>query len=92
MITVTFNLDERTVTQIRRTAERLGIAQSQVVRHAIAEYVARTDRVSERERLRRLTVLDRLRTAPASRSGATVRAELRAIRVARRNGGRHSVR
>jgi hypothetical protein len=92
MVKVTFSLDEATVAEIRRTAERLGTAQSQVVRDAVAEYAARTDRVSERERLRRLVVLDRLRKAPASRMAAGVDAELRALRTARRTGGRRSGR
>ncbi|HEU4787407.1 MAG TPA: ribbon-helix-helix protein, CopG family [Gemmatimonadaceae bacterium] len=92
MVKVTFSLNEATVAEIRRTAERLGTAQSQVVRDAVAEYAARTDRVSERERLRRLTILDRLRKTPASRTAAAVDAELRALRTARRTGGRRSGR
>ena len=92
MVKVTFSLDEATVTEIRRTAERLGTAQSHVVREAVAEYAARTDRVSERERLRTLTVLEGLRKVPASRKVAAVDGELRAIRAARRAGGRRSAR
>jgi metal-responsive CopG/Arc/MetJ family transcriptional regulator len=92
MVKVTFSLDEATVTEIRRTAERLGTAQSHVVREAVAEYAARADRVSERERLRTLTVLESLRTTPASRKAAAVDGELRAIRAARRAGGRRSAR
>ena len=92
MVKVTFSLDDATVEAIRRTAERLGTAQSQVIREAVAEYAARTDRVSERERLRTLAILDTLRAAPTSRSAAAVDAELRAIRSARRSGGRRSGR
>lgn len=92
MVKVTFSLDEATVAEIRRTAERLGAAQSQVVRDAVAEYAARSDRVGERERLRRLAILDRLRKAPASRSATAVDAELRGLRAARRAGGRRSGR
>jgi hypothetical protein len=92
MVKVTFSLDEATVAEIRRTAERLGAAQSHVVREAVAEYAARTDRVSERERLRTLTVLESLRQAPASRGAGAVDAELRAVRAARRAGGRRSAR
>jgi predicted transcriptional regulator len=90
MVKVTFSLDEETVAEIRRTAERLGTAQSHVVREAVAEYAARTDRVSERERLRTLEVLENLRNAPASRPARAVDAELRGIRAARRRGGRRS--
>jgi len=90
MVKVTFSLDDATVAEIRRTAARLGTAQSQVVREAVAEYAARTDRVSERERLRALSVLEKLRRAPASRRAGAVDAELRAHRAARRTGGRRS--
>jgi hypothetical protein len=92
MVKVTFSLDEATVEAIRRTAERLGTAQSHVVREAVAEYAARTDRVSERERLRTVGILEMLRATPVSRSAAAVDAELRAIRSARRGGGRRSGR
>jgi hypothetical protein len=92
MVKVTFSLDEATVAAIRRTAERLGTAQSHVVREAVAEYAARTDRVSERERLRALSILESLRKAPVSRASGAVDAELRTIRAARRAGGRRAAR
>jgi predicted transcriptional regulator len=92
MVKVTFTLDDATVAEIRRTAERLGTAQSHVVREAVAEYAARADRVSERERLRTLTILDSLRKAPASRTAGAVDAELRAVRAARHTGGRRTAR
>ncbi len=92
MVKVTFSLDDETVREIRRTAERLGTAQSQVVREAVAEYAARADRVSERERLRTLTVLQALKKAAPSRADAAVDTELRAVRTARRTGGRRSTR
>jgi Arc/MetJ-type ribon-helix-helix transcriptional regulator len=92
MVKVTFSLDEATVAEIRRTAERLGTAQSHVVREAVAEYAARADRVSERERLRALTILERLRKTPASRPAAAVDDELRVLRAARRKGGRRAAR
>lgn len=88
MVKVTFSLDKETVEQLRRTANRLGRAQSQVVREAVADYASRTDRLPERERLRLLDVLDRIRGATATRSGKSVDAELAAIRDARRTGGR----
>ena len=92
MVKMTFTLDDATVVEIRRTADRLGIAQSHVVREAIAAYAARTDRVSERERLRTVTILETLREAPTSRPSSAVDNELRAIRAARRTGGRRSAR
>ena len=84
MVKVTYSLDDATVRRIRRTAERLGRPQSQVVREAVAEYDARTDRLSEAERLRMLEVLDRLRSEPVTRSQASVDAELREVRLSRR--------
>ena len=92
MVKVTFTLDDATVAEIRRTAERLGTAQSHVVREAVAEYAARADRVSERERLRTLTILESLRKAPASHTAGAVDAELRTVRAARRKGGRRTAR
>jgi len=92
MVKVTFTLDEATVAEIRRTAARLGTAQSHVVREAVAEYAARADRMSERDRLHALTVLESLRKAPRSRGALAVDAELRAVRAARRTGGRRSAR
>ena len=89
---MTFTLDDATVAEIRRTAQRLGTPQSHVVREAVAEYAARADRVSERERLRTLTILESLRKAPAPRAASAVDSELRAVRAARRTGGRRSTR
>lgn len=88
MARVTFSLDEATVAQIRQTAARLGKAQSHVVRDAVADYAARADRLSERERLQALGVLERLREAKPTRPAAEVEAELKSIRSARRAGGR----
>jgi len=92
MVKVTFRLDEETVAEIRRTAARLGTAQSRVVREAVAEFAARADRVTERERLRVLGVLEALRPAAPTRSAAAVDAELRAVRGARKQGGRRHTR
>lgn len=88
MARVTFSLDEATVDQIRRTAARLRKPQSHVVRDAVADYAARSDRLSERERLTALNLLDRLREARPTRSASEVDAELRSLRAARRVGGR----
>ena len=92
MVKVTFTLDDGTVAELRRTSARLGTPQSQVVREAVAEYAARADRLPERDRLRMLRVLEALQAAPASRRGATVDAELRDLRAARRRGGRRASR
>ena len=88
MVRVTFSLDEATVDQIRRTASRLRKAQSHVVRDAVADYAARSDRLSERERLHALGVLARLRDAKPTRPARDVDAEMTDLRTARRHGGR----
>ena len=88
MARITFSLDDATVAQIRQTAARLRTPQSHVVRDAVADFAARTDRLSERERQHRLGVLEALRDVKATRPAAEVDAELRAIRSARRAGGR----
>jgi metal-responsive CopG/Arc/MetJ family transcriptional regulator len=88
MVKVTFSLDDATVAQIRQTSARLGRPQSQVVRDAVADYVARADQLSERERLHTLGVLERLRHAAPTRPVAAVTAELRSLKTSRRTGGR----
>ncbi len=85
---MTFSLDDATVAQIRQTAARLRKPQSHVVRDAVADYAARADRLSERERLHLMGVLQRLRGAKPTRPAADVDAELRSVRAARRTGGR----
>jgi hypothetical protein len=85
---MTFSLDDATVLQIRKTAARLRKAQSHVVRDAVAEYAERSGQLSETERQHTLTVLARLRRSRPSRPPAEVDAELRALRTARRSGGR----
>lgn len=90
MVKVTFSLDDDTVAQIRRTADRLGKAQSHVVREAVAEYAARTDRLSERERQHLLGVLEGLGERPPTRSARAVDEEIAAVGAARRQSGRRS--
>ncbi len=85
---VTFTLDSPTIRRLELTADRLGRPKSQVVREAIHEYSERVGRLSERERLRMLTAFDELVPAIPPRSDQEVDQELRAIREARRGGGR----
>jgi len=59
-----------------------------VVRDAVADYAARADQLSERERQHLMGVLDRLREAKPTRPAADVDAELRSLKAARRAGGR----
>lgn len=90
MVKVTFSLDDDTVARIRRTADRLGKAQSHVVREAVAEYAARADRLNERERQHLLGVLAGLGQRPPTRSARHVDEEIAAVRAARRQSGRRS--
>jgi hypothetical protein len=88
MVKVTFTLDDETVARLRRSAARLAKPQSQVVREAIRDYDGRVGRLSEPERLRLLRVFDEVAPAIPARSARAVDAELRALRRARRAGGR----
>lgn len=88
MVKVTYTLDDETVQRIRRMATRLGKPQSHVVREAVKDYEARSDKLSDEERTRMLAVLARIRNGPPTRPQSEVDAELGEIRRARRRGGR----
>jgi predicted transcriptional regulator len=92
MVKVTFTLDDETLARLHRLAAKLRRPLSQVVRAAIKDYEARTDKLSEEERQRMLAVLDEIMKAPRTRSRAEVDAELREIRAARHHGGRRAPR
>jgi hypothetical protein len=87
---MTFTLDEKTVGQIDRAARYLGIPKSQVVREAIGEYSANLGRLSDEERQRMLKIFDEHVANLPTRPRDEVEAELRAIREARRGGGRRT--
>ncbi len=88
MVKVTFTLDDQTVARLRQAAARLNRPQSQVVRDAVRDYTDRVGRLSERERLQMLSVLDAIAKRRPTRAVADVDRELREIRAARRSGGR----
>lgn len=88
MVKVTFTLDDRTVSRLRQTAVRANKPQSQVVREAVNDYADRVGRLSEAERIRMLAALDTIVRRKPTRTPADVDRELRAIRTARRSGGR----
>ncbi|HVO97935.1 MAG TPA: ribbon-helix-helix protein, CopG family [Bryobacteraceae bacterium] len=90
MVKVTFTLDEATVAKLADAAKRLSKPKSEVVREAVLDYHARIGRLSERERLRMLRVLDEYLAKAPTRSQAEVDRELREIRAARRTGGRRT--
>jgi hypothetical protein len=87
---VTFTLDDATVARLRRAAARLDVPQSRVVREAIHDFSERIGRLSERERLHKLRVFDEHVPRIPARPQSEVEAELRAVRAARRRGGRRS--
>ena len=91
MARATFSLDDATIAEIKRTAERLRKPQSHVIREAVADYAARADRLSESERQHLLGVLAGLRSARPVRSAKSVDDELAALRRSRRAGGRRHV-
>jgi len=88
MIKVTFALDDDTVARLRRAATRLAKPQSQVVREAIRDYEAKSDKLSDAERERLLEILDRVVPAIRPRTAEAVEAELRESRQARRESGK----
>ena len=89
-VKVTFTLDRATVARLREASERLSRPKSQVVREAVLEYYDRIGQLSERERVRMLRAFDDLVPRIPAGDSAAVDRELRAIRAARRAGGRRS--
>jgi hypothetical protein len=89
-VKLTFSLDAATVSRLREAAERLRMPQSQVVREAVAEYSTRIGRLSDAERMTLLRTFDRLVPSLPARPAASVDAELRELRAARRRGGRRA--
>jgi predicted transcriptional regulator len=92
MAKVTFSVDDETVVRLRRIATRLAKPQSQVFREAIREYEARSTKLSDEERARMLSVVDRMMKAPPTRTARAVEAELREVRAARRRWARRPAR
>ncbi|MFN7999384.1 MAG: ribbon-helix-helix protein, CopG family [Bryobacteraceae bacterium] len=89
---VTFTLDDATLSRLQQAASQLKLPKSEVVREAIADYCERIGRLGERERLRLLRTFDELVPRIPSKPAAEVDRELRAIRNARRAGGRGNPR
>ena len=92
MVKLTFSLDDGTVSTLRKTATRLRKPQSAVVREAIAHYAAREDVLSDEERERMLTVIDRMLKLPPSGPQSEADREKREIRRSRRTGWRPGAR
>jgi hypothetical protein len=86
----TFTLDDETAARIDRTAARLGLSRSRVVREAVREYAARVGQLSDDERRRLLGVFDDLLARIPARPAAETDREIAALRRARRAGGRRT--
>jgi metal-responsive CopG/Arc/MetJ family transcriptional regulator len=85
-VKMTLTLDETTVTLLNQTATRLAKPKSAVVREAIRDYHAKSDRLTETERRRMLHVLEEYAKTPLTGTQADVDRELREIRASRRRG------
>ena len=88
---VTYTLDDETVRQIRRLADRSRKPQSMVVREAVAHYAASEDKLTSEERERQLGVINDMLARPrraGDKTRADVDRELRQVRQQRRSGGR----
>jgi metal-responsive CopG/Arc/MetJ family transcriptional regulator len=85
---ITFTVDDETAARLKRAAARTGKSKSAVIQEAVRDYEARTDRMSEEERLRVLAVMHRIAAEPPTRPQREVERELAEIRRARRHGGR----
>ncbi len=86
MVKVTFTLDEGTVRQLRKMAERTKKPQSLVVREAVAHYAAKEDKLTDEERERKLRILRELGSQLPTRPQEEVDRELRDLRRSRRTG------
>lgn len=84
----TFSIDSATDAALRRLADSLGISKSAVVRQGVLDLAQRADRLSEGERLRLMAVLRTWMATPANRERSEALRELKAVRTARREGGR----
>lgn len=89
-VKVTFTFDQATISRLEDAADRLALPKSEVVREAILEFHDRIGKLSERERLRLLRTFDEVIPGIPARDVREVERELRAIRQARRSGGRRS--
>jgi predicted DNA-binding protein len=90
-VKVTFTLDQETVNRLQVASERLSLPKSQVIREAVQDYYQRIGRLSERERIQMLRIFDEMVPRIPSRPDRQVDRELKAIRQARRSGGRRTI-
>lgn len=87
---VTYTLDDETVADLERIAERLSKPKSQVVREAIQLYRQEMGRLTGEERDEMLRAFDRLVAKIPKRNRGEVEQELEEIRRARRSARRRA--
>ena len=90
-VKVTFSLDQETINRLQIASERLALPKSRVIREAVHDYYQRIGRLSERERIQMLRTFDEMVPRIPSRPAREVDRELKAIRQARRSGGRRTI-
>jgi predicted transcriptional regulator len=91
MTKVTVTLSDDAIEALNRTAKRLGKPKSEVVRMALRDFAEHgADRLTPAEIARRKAILERIRGIFPTRPQSETEAELRAIRRARRTGGRRT--
>jgi predicted transcriptional regulator len=88
MVKRTFVLDDQSAAYLDRTADRLGMPKSWVVREALRAYGEQLGRLTDEERDEALAAFDRAIANVPARPRAEVDAELEQIAAARRKGGR----
>lgn len=88
MIKVTFTLDDDTVAYLERTAARLSLPKSRVVREAIRVYGERMAHLTDQERDRLLGAFDEVTAKIPDRPRREVERELNRLREVRRGVGR----
>jgi hypothetical protein len=88
MIKRTFVLDNESSAYLDRTADRLGIPKSQVVREALRLFGEQMGRLSDEERDRAVATFDEAMALVPDRPRMEVRSELNEVVRARRSGGR----
>jgi len=84
----TFTFDEATSARLDRTAYRLSLSKSEVVREAIRVYSEQSAVLSDQERIRMLATFDRVMPSIPERPTEAVQAELQEVRQGRRGAGR----
>ena len=81
---MTFTLDAATADRLRRMAALTRRPQSAIVRDAIRDFEANSQRLSPAEQQRMLAVIDEIAARPIDRSAADVRKELAELRAVER--------